>query len=198
MKRSRALLTICFAVMCGVAAGARPQTPQQTPPAPSQAPAAPAPGRGGGRGGPAVVSPQIESDGRVTFRVLAPNATTVTVGGDINGSLVPDANAAPQPATPGAQAGRGGGPAAVILTKGENGIWSGTTVRPVRPGAWRYTFNVDGVDGRGFAQRQRDHQPDTSAEHAVCAGRFLGNAGRAAWRGRYRALRGEVAWWRAP
>ena len=47
--------------------------------------------------------------------------------------------------TPGAQAGRGGGPAAVMLTKGENGIWSGTTVRPVRPGAWRYTFNVDGV-----------------------------------------------------
>ena len=32
-----------------------------------------------------------------------------------------------------------------MLTKGENGIWSGTTVRPVRPGAWRYTFNVDGV-----------------------------------------------------
>ena len=31
------------------------------------------------------------------------------------------------------------------MTKGENGIWSGTTSRPVRPGAWRYTFTVDGV-----------------------------------------------------
>ena len=83
---------------------------------------------------------------RVTFRLLAPNATTVTVGGDINGSLVPDPNAAPpQPAAPAAQGGRGGGTPAVTMTKGENGIWSGTTSRPVRPGAWRYTFNVDGV-----------------------------------------------------
>ena len=31
------------------------------------------------------------------------------------------------------------------MTKGENGIWSGTTSRPVRPGAWRYTFSVDGI-----------------------------------------------------
>ena len=37
------------------------------------------------------------------------------------------------------------------MTKAENGVWSGTTVRPVRPGAWRYTFTVDGatvVDSR--------------------------------------------------
>jgi hypothetical protein len=31
------------------------------------------------------------------------------------------------------------------MTKGGNGIWSGTTVRRVKPGAWRYTFNIDGV-----------------------------------------------------
>ena len=54
-----------------------------------QAPAA-AGARAGMRGGPQVVSPQIEPDGRVTFRILAPNATSVTVGGDINGALVPD------------------------------------------------------------------------------------------------------------
>ena len=66
---------------------ARPQTQAPQPAPAAQVPAAPAQGRGGG---PGVVSPQIESDGRVTFRVLAPNATTVTVGGDINGSLVPD------------------------------------------------------------------------------------------------------------
>jgi hypothetical protein len=37
------------------------------------------------------------------------------------------------------------------MTKGENGIWSGTTLRRVKPGVWRYTFNVDGatvVDSR--------------------------------------------------
>ena len=122
----------------------------------------------------------------MTFRVLAPNATTVTVGGDINGSLVPDANAAPQPSTPGAQAGRGGGPAAVTMTKGENGIWSGTTVRPVRPGAWRYTFNVDGVTVVDSRNVNVTTEPDTSAEHAVCARRLLGNAGRAARHGRSR------------
>ena len=82
----------------------------------------------------------------MTFRLLAPNAMTVTVGGDINGSLVPDPNVPPpQSAPPGAQGGRGGGTPAVTMTKGESGIWSGTTSRPVRPGAWRYTFSVDGV-----------------------------------------------------
>jgi enterochelin esterase family protein len=129
-------VTLAYAALCGgLVAGA------QSPPA--QPPAAPGAGRGGGRGGPAVVSPQIEADGRVTFRVLAPNATTVTVGGDINGGLAPDPAAA--------QAGRGGVPPAVTMAKGENGIWSGTTVRAMRPGAWRYTFNIDGatvVDSR--------------------------------------------------
>ena len=143
MQGRRVVLTLSFIVASGLVALAQSQP---APPAPSQAPAAQAPGRGGGRGGPAIVSPQIEPDGRVTFRLLAPNATTVTVGGDVNGSLVPDPNAAPpQPAAPGAQGGRGGGTPAVAMTKGENGIWSGTTSRPVRPGAWRYTFTVDGV-----------------------------------------------------
>ena len=67
------------------------------------------------RGGPQVVSPQVEPDGRVTFRILAPNATAVTVGGDVNGSLVPDPAAKPAPAAaPAAAPGRlapGSGPA---------------------------------------------------------------------------------------
>ena len=150
MNPRRVLLIVSFGVLCGVAVGA--QSPQATPTPPAQAPAAPTAGRGGGRGGPSVVSPQIEPDGRVTFRVLAPNATTVTVVGDINGSLVPDPNApAPEPGAPAPQSGRGGGTPAVAMAKGENGVWTGTTMRPVRPGAWRYTFTVDGatvVDSR--------------------------------------------------
>ena len=63
------------------------QAPSQPAPGqPGQAPAA-AGARGGMRGGPQVVSPQIESDGRVTFRILAPNATSVTVGGTSTGPL---------------------------------------------------------------------------------------------------------------
>jgi enterochelin esterase family protein len=93
------------------------------------------PGPGRARG-PVVVSPQIESDGRVTFRILAPQATTVTVTGDIGQGLMASADAPP--------AGRGGTPA-VTMAKGENGVWTGTTIRAVKPGAWRYLFNVDGV-----------------------------------------------------
>ena len=124
------------------------------PPAAGQAPAAPGRAGGGGRGGPAIVSPQIEADGRVTFRISAPQAATVTVGGDINGSLVADP-AAPAPAPAplaapgappaGARGGGRGGPPAVAMVKGENGVWSGTTIRAVKPGAWRYNFTVDGV-----------------------------------------------------
>ena len=111
---------------------------------------------GAGRGGPAIVSPQIEADGRVTFRILAPQATTVTVGGDIDGSLVPGSGrVGPRRTAPhrrlrragraGRRGGGRGGPPAVTMAKGENGVWSGTTIRAVKPGAWRYTFTVDGV-----------------------------------------------------
>ena len=97
---------------------------------------APPPGRG--RGGPAVVSPQIENDGRVTFRLFAPQASAVTVSGDICQGLVPAETKADTP--------NGTAPApSVTMTKSAEGIWSGTTVRPVKPGAWRYLFNVDGV-----------------------------------------------------
>jgi len=110
------------------------------------APTATPPPQGRGRGGPAFVSPEIAADGRVTFRVLAPQATAVTVAGDINGSLVPDPNAptAGDPASGVGRAGRGGSPV-VTMTRGDNGIWSGTTLRAVKPGAWRYTYNVDGA-----------------------------------------------------
>ena len=145
MPRQRVVASLVFSAVCGIVALA--QSAQQQPAAPpaSQTPATPPAGRAGGRGGPAVVSPQIEADRRVTLRILAPNADAVTVGGDINGSLVPDPNApAAQSPTP-PPGGRGAGAPVVTMTKGDNGVWSGTTVRPVRPGAWRYTFTVDGV-----------------------------------------------------
>jgi hypothetical protein len=150
----KARIPILLGALLLAAAAITAQAPA-TPPSAGQAPAVPG-GRagGGGRGGPPIVSPQIETDGRVTFRISAPQATTVTVGGDINGSLVPDPAApapvpVPAPAGPGApaggRAGGRGGPPAVTMAKGENGVWSGTTSRAVKPGAWRYNFTVDGV-----------------------------------------------------
>ncbi|MBI4903171.1 MAG: esterase [Acidobacteria bacterium] len=72
---------------------------------------------------PPVVSPEVKPDRSITFRILAPSAQSVQLnGGDIQG-LSADARK---------------------MTKNEKGIWE-VTVPPVVPGAYRYTFNVDGV-----------------------------------------------------
>lgn len=75
--------------------------------------------RGGGRGGPAYVSPEIGADCTITFRYLGPNAQAVTVSGELDGKRYP-------------------------MTKGENGIWS-VKVGPLPPDIYTYSFNVDGV-----------------------------------------------------
>ena len=78
-----------------------------------------------GRGGaaqPQVTSPEVLPDGKIVFRILAPQAQAVRLAaGDIPG------------------VGQG-----TQLTKGENGVWE-TAVGPVAPGSYRYNFNVDGV-----------------------------------------------------
>jgi enterochelin esterase family protein len=91
------------------------------------APAAPAPqpptGRGGQPQAPQFTSPEITADRRITFRLYAPDAATVSLrGGDI-----------PAPARQNLQ-----------FTKAENGVWEATTAA-VEPGAYRYTFVVNGV-----------------------------------------------------
>ena len=68
---------------------------------------------------PPVISPEILSDGRVTFRLQAPKASAVTVSGQFQRG----------PAT---------------MTKDEKGLWS-VTVGPVPSGVHEYSFNVDGV-----------------------------------------------------
>jgi enterochelin esterase family protein len=92
-------------------------------PTPAQPPAAP-----GGRGAqapqpPAFTSPEVSADKRITFRLHAPDATSVTLrGGDI-----------PAPARANLQ-----------FTKGDNGVWEMTTGAVV-PGAYRYVYVVNGV-----------------------------------------------------
>jgi enterochelin esterase-like enzyme len=65
----------------------------------------------------------VQADCHVVFRILAPQAQTVTLrAGDIQGLQ----QGQPQ------------------FTKGENGVWE-ATIGPIDPGAYRYVFAVDGV-----------------------------------------------------
>ncbi|MBN1632257.1 MAG: esterase, partial [Thermoleophilia bacterium] len=88
--------------------------------APARAPAA----RAGGPRAPQVTSPEVLPDGKVVFRIVAAEAESVGLSaGDIPGIS---------------------GDAAPKFTKGDNGVWE-ATIGPVDPGAYRYRFNVDGV-----------------------------------------------------
>lgn len=69
---------------------------------------------------PAVRSPEVSADARVTFRVRAPDASRVTVFCECLSSEPP-------------------------LTKGADGVWS-VTVGPVEPDIYEYHFTVDGID----------------------------------------------------
>jgi len=89
--------------------------------APAQQPPAAAPAAPGrGARPPALRSAEILDDQRVTFRLRAANAVEVVLNGDW-----------PE--------GRG-----IKLTKDDQGVWS-TTVGPLTPELWYYTFNVDGA-----------------------------------------------------
>jgi len=78
----------------------------------------PMPGRG--QQGPRVVSPEVLSDKRATFRLLAPKAETVVLNGSWDiGTNIP-------------------------MTKDDQGIWS-VTVGPLGEQLWWYSFRVDGV-----------------------------------------------------
>ena len=75
-----------------------------------------------GRGpqGPRYNSPEILSDKKVTFRLLAPKAGSVVLNGNWdNGTNIP-------------------------MTKDEQGIWS-VTVGPLGEQLWGYSFGVDGI-----------------------------------------------------
>ncbi len=87
----------------------------------AQEPAAVSPGTRGGQATAAkIVSPEIHSDGRVTFRLLAPKASEVLLQGNWDG-------------------GRG-----VAMSKNASGVWSFTTAA-LQPDLWAYTFSVDGL-----------------------------------------------------
>ncbi len=120
---------------------------QNVPPAGGQAGmgrmgAAPggAAGAAAGRGG-GVRSPEIAPDNKVTFRISAPQATSVTVNGDwVRAAAAPAARGAADPGAAPAAGGRGGTP----MTKDANGLWS-ATVGPLESEMYGYTYNIDGA-----------------------------------------------------
>ena len=75
--------------------------------------------RGGGRGAPAQLAYEVHPDRTVTFKLRAPQASTVSVSGDFVQMVPP-------------------------MVKGDDGNWT-VTVGPLRPAIYCYVFNVDGV-----------------------------------------------------
>ena len=99
MRKLVASAALCFAALVGA------QTPAPRPVAL-----------------PPILSPQVQPDRTVTFRIRAPKASEVTIAGD----FWLQENRADK------------------LTKGEDGVWSITT-EPLHPDYYSYFFTVDGV-----------------------------------------------------
>jgi enterochelin esterase-like enzyme len=91
------------------------QTPAQVP-APVYNPTNPQPNTAG-----EAPSVEVSPDHRVTFRIHAPEATSVTLNGDFLLGAPP-----------------------VTLTKGADGTWTYTS-EPLKPDSYTYNFTVDGV-----------------------------------------------------
>ena len=106
LRTGAALIAMCLFASLGTDASGQAQQPPRT----------------GGRGGrmSAAPSPEVQSDGKVTFRIQAPKATEVTLRGDwMEGG--------PEP-----------------LKKDDNGLWS-ITVGPLPADFYSYAFTIDSV-----------------------------------------------------
>lgn len=84
-------------------------------------------------GQPELVSPQVNEDHTVTFRIRAPKAVMVQVTGD----FLPTRKVQ----TP---FGEANAPGVVNLTEGKEGVWEFTTSAPLDPELYSYSFVVDG------------------------------------------------------
>lgn len=73
-------------------------------------------------------STEVLPDGRVTFRLCAPDATDVR----LTSADLPDMPSGP-------------GGAGIVMSKDANGLWSGTTAKPVPADNYRYSFAVNGA-----------------------------------------------------
>jgi enterochelin esterase family protein len=78
-------------------------------------------------------SPEVGTDGRVTFRLYAPSAREVKVQAE---------GREPTPGMTEEEMRKGFG--GIPMSKAENGVWS-IMYGPIQPGVYRYSFLVDGV-----------------------------------------------------
>lgn len=81
---------------------------------------------------PPVQSAQVLPDGRVAFRLCAPQAHEVLATSPDAGDVIPTGFPI-------------GSPPGLMMTRDDTGLWSGTTPKPLKPGPYRYGFRVDGV-----------------------------------------------------
>ena len=114
-RRSLFVLFVLTLLAPSLPAWQQPAPPATTPQPPAEAP--PGPGRGRGRGAAAVKSPEVLADGRVTFRLRAPNAREVAA--TVSGNTLP-------------------------MHKDEQGVWSVTSA-VLAPGIYTYSLVVDGT-----------------------------------------------------
>ena len=84
-------------------------------------------------GGQQIVSPQIQDDQSVTFRVFAPNADTVLVTGDFLPTVKIQTAYGEMDA-----------PGKARLTKDSSGVWEYRSA-PLEPELYKYTFIIDGI-----------------------------------------------------
>jgi len=117
-------ITLAFALVGPTLLTAQQATP---PPAGAAAPQAPAGARGGGRGA-AIKSPEIAADGRVTFRLRAPNAKEVIVSF---------------------------GQTRLPMQKDDQGVWSATS-DALAPNYYTYSFVIDGTTVNDSANRRAE------------------------------------------
>ncbi len=85
-------------------------------------------------GGPEIVSPEINADNSVTFRLNAPDVAKVQVTGD----FLPVNKVQPP-------RGEVEMPGVADLAKNDAGVWEYTTPEPLSPELYNYTFLVDGL-----------------------------------------------------
>lgn len=112
-----------------MSATALPAQPVPSAPAPSPASCQPQ----GFFAGPAPYkSVEQLADGRVTFRLCAPDAITVKVTSTDNADVIPMGFPV-------------GTPSGLPMTKDAQGLWSVTTAVPVAADTYRFNFNVDGA-----------------------------------------------------
>lgn len=134
LARARSITRAALALACATPLAMQQvgaQQPAPPPPAAQQAPPIQMPAV---TPNDTLRSVEVQPDRHVRFRIWAPAATKVTLhaeGPEATPSWTPDDLAKSMGGVP--------------MQKGDEGVWE-ATIGPIEPGAYRYSFDVDGVN----------------------------------------------------